>query len=61
MEIIEHEDSVTKGNYNIEEIEKLKDKLQKQAEWIENNKNKAKNCLTSFKLVLYVILLKKKW
>ena len=27
-----------------QQIEKLKDKLQKQAEWIENNKNKAKNC-----------------
>lgn len=59
---IGHQDSVTMGTYDIEEIEKsnenkveiiwkqsqqiekLKDKLQKQAEWIENNKNKAKNC-----------------
>lgn len=59
---IGHQDSVTMGIYDIEEIEKsnenkveiiwkqsqqiekLKDKLQKQAEWIENNKNKAKNC-----------------
>ena len=59
---IGHQDSVTMGTYDIEEIEKsnenkveiiwkqsqqiekLKDKLQKRAEWIENNKNKAKNC-----------------
>ncbi len=59
---IGHQDSVTMGTYDIEEIEKsnenkvdiiwkqsqqiekLKDKLQKQAECIENNKNKAKNC-----------------
>lgn len=59
---IGHQDSVTMGTYDIEEIEKsnenkveiiwkqsqqiekLKDKLQKQSEWIENNKNKAKIC-----------------
>lgn len=62
IEYLGHEDSVTMGTYDIEEIEKsnenkveiiwkqsqqiekLKDKLQKQSEWIENNKNKAKNC-----------------